>query len=392
MDIGIVIENPSNTKGPDVQANYLVSYLHDEYGARHNFTVICKEGSTLHNSSMGVEIADILVSNRPIASVRRLHKYREEFDLLHIYAGSSRLVAAALFRADLPVLIGPSTEFASNLHKMLLKVYNPPVVLASYLPWKLVQETHGHPDNHLFFVPNGFPVDEFAPLSDVNEKRAIIENRHGIELRNNVIIWVNHLTAHKRPLQAIQAFRRLNSIRSDTSFIMIGDGEQRQDCQELLSSVDNAHYLGYIHHDNIPQYFQIADVSLITSKSEGFSNVIYESMACGLPVVTSTTFDQIGSGEYGRYLPVDASAEEIAEGLDYTIERKEELGQLARQHVVETHGIPTFGDKYMQLYQWLMDKQDKPTFSTEWVSETVHRVQRVTNSFYITSELAVQPT
>lgn len=377
MDIGILIENPSNTKGPDVQANYLVSYLCAEYGETNEFTVICKEGTTLHDPASNVTVADILDRSSPLASVRRLHNLRDQLDLLHVYGGNRRVVAAALFRSTVPVLIGPSTEFKSPLLKYLLKLYNPPVVLASQNPWTLVSHTYDHPDEQLFYIPNGFDTDTFSLLSPaaVKTKRSAIENRHEITLNTDVVIWVNHLTERKRPQLGIRAFEQLRQRHEDASFLVIGDGNQKATCRGLVASVPDAHYLGYIHHNEISKYFQIADVSLVTSRSEGFSNVIYESMASGLPVVTSTAFDQIGTGEYGRYLPIDASPEEIAEGIEYALSQQDELGKLARQHVVEKHSIQTFGDKYLQLYEWMLGRRDPPAFSTQWVRENLHRVQ-----------------
>jgi glycosyltransferase involved in cell wall biosynthesis len=250
-------------------------------------------------------------------------------------------------------------------------------VLASHNPWELVCNTYDHPDEQLFYIPNGFDTGAFSPPSpvEVETARSAIEDRHEMNLNTDVVVWVNHLTGHKRPKLGIRAFEQLREKHTDTSFLLIGDGEQKATCQDLVTSVPDAHYLGFIDHSEIAQYFQSGDVSLVTSRSEGFSNVIYESMACGLPVVTATKFDQIGTGEFGRYLPVESAAAEIADGLAAALDRSDELGARARNHVVENHGIQIFGDKYMQLYKWLMDRRDRPAFSTTWVSETLTRVQ-----------------
>jgi glycosyltransferase involved in cell wall biosynthesis len=88
-----------------------------------------------------------------------------------------------------------------------------------------------------------------------------------------------------------------------------------------------ARYMGVINDENkLVELYNAADIVVIPSRSENFSNVILESMACGTPVVgfdiggNSDLIDHKKNGYLAKYL----KPEDLAEGILWCIEHKAE--------------------------------------------------------------------
>lgn len=378
MHVALVVEEPDSTRGPDIQANNLLKSLDIHANSVDEITAITKRGQSPRYQSTSVSTSDILNADRPSTSLRKLFSCCREADLVHVFAADWRVVAAVLGVSTAPVLVGTSTPFRALPHRISMTLRRPNRVFASIEPFEEAIGEMKYPREKTFFIPNGIDTDVFAPPGrrEKDEARRAISNHHGVTLAENVVIWVNHLNDHKRPLLALRAFQSLKSRRNDVSLLVIGDGPQRGIVEKMAEEIPGAHLLGLIDHEQIHEYYRAADLNLVTSKSEGISNVIYEGMSCGLPVVTATSFDQIGDGEHGRYLPPSASPETIARGMSEVLQQREQLSHQAREHVVRNHGTEAFADRYERLYRWCLGRGPRPEYDETWKENAVDRIQR----------------
>lgn len=378
MHLALVVEDPASNKGPDTQANNLLKSLDTYTDTVDEITVICKDGASPDYRSSNISTADILDADQPVTSLQRVFDCCRTVDLVHVFAANWRIVLAVMGLSRAPVLLGTSTTFRALPHRIAVRFYRPTAVFASIEPFETAISEMGYRRDRTFFIPNGIDTDIFTPpgQEERDKIRRTLGDRHELSLEESIIIWVNHLNSHKRPLLALRAFQRFRQQRDDVSLLMIGDGPQRAAVEDMVKSIPGAHCLGFIDHDVVHDYYRVADINLVTSRSEGISNVVYEGMACGLPALTVTAFDQVGTGEHGRYLSPSASKETIVSGMAEILQRREELGQQARYHVVQNHGLKTFADRYEQLYQWCLGRGSKPTFDETWKADTINRIKR----------------
>jgi glycosyltransferase involved in cell wall biosynthesis len=85
----------------------------------------------------------------------------------------------------------------------------------------------------------------------------------------------------------LRAFR-LVLDRVDARLILIGDGEERLNLQKLgngLGINGSVRFLGY--QENPFGIISSSDLFILSSRWEGFGNVIIEAMACGVPVIST---------------------------------------------------------------------------------------------------------
>lgn len=140
--------------------------------------------------------------------------------------------------------------------------------------------------------------------------------------------------AHKGQDVLLKAFHLLRRKYTDLSLVFVGDGPDRE---RIISQIErlalnNATILtGW--QDNVACFMAHAQVFLLSSRYEGWPNVLVEAMACGCPVV-ATNCDTgpreiLGDNEHGLLVPVDdheAMAREV-EKLLFDPEMRKKYGE-----------------------------------------------------------------
>ena len=71
---------------------------------------------------------------------------------------------------------------------------------------------------------------------------------------------------------------------------LIGDGPLRQQLEQLaarLGIADSVVFVGSRSQECLPDWYRAADLTVLSSWSEGMPNVLRESLACGTPFVST---------------------------------------------------------------------------------------------------------
>lgn len=123
-----------------------------------------------------------------------------------------------------------------------------------------------HP--HVVVIPNIVHLNE-GPVSTLENKR---------------VIWVGRFDYQKRPMEMVKIWEKIQPLFPDWQLDMYGEGEQQQELEEKVCSLDMNIV---IHHptEYIFDCYRESSVFVSTSLFEPFGLVIPEAMSCGLPVV-----------------------------------------------------------------------------------------------------------
>ena len=120
-----------------------------------------------------------------------------------------------------------------------------------------------------------------------------LESRLALHIAPNaiVLVWVGRLVDVKNPSMAIRAIVHWRQLYGDRlRIVVIGAGPLRTGLERLadqLSVRERCSFLGAIPHQEIAKWFQAADLTILTSHSEGVPNVLLESIACGTPFIAT---------------------------------------------------------------------------------------------------------
>ncbi len=202
----------------------------------------------------------------------------------------------------------------------------------------------GFPAAKLAVIPNGIDTERFRPDP---EARAATRAAWGIAENTALIGLVGRLDPMKDHDTFLRAAARFSRVRSEARFVCLGGGAAayrarlRAHAHEL-SIADKINWLE--PREDMPRVYPALDVLASSSAyGEGFSNVIGEAMACGVPCAVTDVGDSAWIvGDTGRVVPAgdpDALAAAWADLLERSPEQRAALAVRARTRVVENFGV-----------------------------------------------------
>jgi glycosyltransferase involved in cell wall biosynthesis len=171
----------------------------------------------------------------------------------------------------------------------------------------------------IWIAPNAVDNDYFTQASDKQrETKEIFKQYKGY--LNKVILYVGRLVDQKGILDLLKAFQILSREQADLCLLLIGNGEgearYRNFCK--TNNIRNVFFTGFVHQEELPLYYAVADVFVLPSHSDPWGLVLNEAMACKLPVISSNVAgaagDLIINGENG-YIYEEANIEELIGAL-----------------------------------------------------------------------------
>ena len=181
-------------------------------------------------------------------------------------------------------------------------------------------------------------LDEIVPA--VRNKSEVLINivsedltnkmvQSSIDFDNNYdgcnIVTVGRLSKEKGQDLAIKALAKLKKDRYDVKWYCIGDGNSRQEFEQLIKEYnleDDFLLLGAI--SNPYPYIKNADIYVQTSRHEGYCLILAEAKALNKAIVTTNfigAYEQIKDNENG--IIVSCNEDDLAGAIRKLIDKKE---------------------------------------------------------------------
>ena len=138
------------------------------------------------------------------------------------------------------------------------------------------------------------------------------------------LISVGRLAEEKGYDRLLRVFKQLDDEGFDLELTIIGSGEKYNELNDYIEEnnlKDKVFLLGY--RENPYKYVKNSDLFVCSSLSEGFSLVIGEAMAIGVPVVSvkcQGANEVLGFGEYGMLVNNDENS--VCNGIKMLIDNK----------------------------------------------------------------------
>jgi glycosyltransferase involved in cell wall biosynthesis len=209
-------------------------------------------------------------------------------------------------------------------------------------------------------VPLGFDLSALAAIDDGARQAA--RATLGLTPDARVVSTVGRLTAIKQHHLFLETARLIADRDPAALFLVIGDGELRADLEDSarqLGLAGRVRFLGW--RRDLPVIYGATDVFLLTSRNEGTPVALIESLAAGVPGVSTDVggvrdvllpADSDPVGEVAPFGDAAALARSVTRLLADR-ERRRSMGERGRAVVLTRYGIDRLVDDIDALYREL---------------------------------------
>ena len=233
------------------------------------------------------------------------------------------------------------------------------IVVASQHEKHLLTSLYGADPSRIAVVPCGVDLDMFTPMD-----REVARARLELSDSERVILFVGRIEPLKGIDILISAAAQLHEHENFIVLIVGGDEhatERIDELRGLARRLDVDHHIsfvGAVRHEDLPLYYNAADVCVVPSYYESFGLVAVESMACGTPVVASRVgglTSTVSDGETGYLIPWRCP-EPFAERLELLLDNDELRASFGRagREAVERFRWSNVADAVYELYEELI--------------------------------------
>ncbi|MBI3758857.1 MAG: glycosyltransferase [Deltaproteobacteria bacterium] len=213
--------------------------------------------------------------------------------------------------------------------------------------------------HHIHVVQNGVDLQQFAP----RPKNQALQQAHAIGRDAIVVAHVSNMKHLKRGLDIVDSAELALRQDSRLVYLIVGDGPLRQAmesaCQEK-GIANHFRFVGWVAHDEVPDYLNLADIVVMPSESEALALVYLETMACGRVLLASDVAgarEVIVDGQNGllfRKGDITALTTQTLAAASDSVARVT-IGDTARE-MVHAYALPKLVDAYVSIIQEVIER------------------------------------
>ncbi len=249
------------------------------------------------------------------------------------------------------------------------------IVVPSESIKEMLAETYGVTEG-ITAVPTGIDVAFYQQADGGN-----VRQKHGWG-DDTILISVGRLAQEKNFSTLITAVQPIMQQRDDVRLVILGEGEERDELEELaadLGIAEQVHLIGTVPFDDIPTYLKAADIFCFASVTETQGLVTLEAMAAGLPIVAvdaTGTSDAVADGDEGLLTPNKSDA--LTAALQRVLDDAALRHKLAETAVQKAHDfdIDKQAKRLVTVYEEAIEAKkagftiqtdvQKPIFNIDW--------------------------
>lgn len=175
-------------------------------------------------------------------------------------------------------------------------------------------------------ISNGVDLERFFPGSKAEARK-----RLGLPQNRQIVLSVGRIVENKGYHLIVEALHQLRTVGQGIPYLVIVGGAadealypaKLKETIARLGLESDVLLAGPQLNESLRDWYCAADVYCLASETEGWPNVLLEALACGTPVVATTTWgtpEIICSPDYG--VLVERSAESLAQGLQLALTKE----------------------------------------------------------------------
>ena len=217
------------------------------------------------------------------------------------------------------------------------------------------------------YIENGIPAKDLNISGNPNKFR----KEYNINPENKILFFLSRITPKKGLPMLIEAIKNNELFFENWIFIIAGSEEfghiaELEVIIKKLNLNNKIKIIGTLFNQSKADAFAAADLFVLPSYSEGSPMVILDSLAAGVPCITtkSSSWEDLINFNCGWYVDISSKALEDALKSALILSKRslKEMGQNGKKLIATKYTWSTLAIKTLNLYQWLLGQTDRPDF------------------------------
>lgn len=223
----------------------------------------------------------------------------------------------------------------------------------------------------IYVIPTGIDIKPFECSNFSNKDKEDLKNKLGISKNDKVIIFLGRVAEEKSIDVLMDNMPTIFKTIPNTKFLIVGDGPSKDTLIEQAKNLgisDKVIFTGRIPWEDVPKYYNIADIFVNASLTETQGLTFIEAMSAGLPVVAKyapNLTEYIYNNKNGILVKKNSDFAKVIISILNNKNLAEKLTKNALE-TVEQYSVEEFGDKIEMLYQEIIKSYKlKQTLTTK---------------------------
>ena len=216
-------------------------------------------------------------------------------------------------------------------------------------------------------IPNGISDKWLNSVGNADNFR----NHFKINHNKRILLFMSRITPKKGLFMLLNAINMMIKDFNDWILVIVGPDEfgHKSEVESLVDRLglkDKVIFINPIFNQLKRDAFSAADLFILPSYSEGAPMVILDSLATGVPVITTKASPWKDLLTYGCGWWVDISVNGICEALKHSVnlskENLEEIGKRGKELVASKYTWSRLAQMTIDLYAWILRRSEMPDF------------------------------
>ncbi len=222
-------------------------------------------------------------------------------------------------------------------------------------------------EKEIHIVPTGIDIKRFKKTNFKKEQILELKKELGIKPSDFVILFVGRIAKEKNIDLLLNSHVEIIKKHKNTKLVIVGSGPDYEHYIEMSKELkidNNVIFTSSIPWEEIPIYYQLANVFTTASNTETQGLTLIEAMAGSIPVVClkDKSFEDILlDNKNGKYF---TNEKEYINNMNYLIENKDILDSMSEQARItsEMHSIEFFAKSVLKVYKDAIGEEKKTFF------------------------------
>ncbi len=215
-------------------------------------------------------------------------------------------------------------------------------------------------DRNIHIIPTGIELERFYQENIDSKEIKKLKKKLKITKDDFVSIFIGRLGKEKNVVFLLEVMRDLVPKLPHLKLLIVGDGPDYQEYQDLIKKYKIENHVimtGKVAWEEVPFYYQLANIFLTASKTETQGLTVIESMASSCPPVCidDESFQNVViDGLNGRIFKTKKGCKEIITELYHDPKMVVKLAHQARINS-ERYSSKYFAESVLKVYEYAIE-------------------------------------